>query len=157
MIADPYVAAFVEKHSLHLSLPVDLSICYELYDIQFAPFKRRGFRGFLYRKGDAALIGVNARFNAYERRMVIMHEIVHDLRGDLNWFCVPNGDWFYRHVEESTQFLASQILIPRLAFERELKRGANLAELQDIFEVPMELLKRRYRKLAQTLPMAICS
>lgn len=148
MISDPRVAAFVETHRLHSSIPVDLSVIYDLYDVQFLPFENRWFRGFIYREPDIALIGVNAHFDAHQRRAIIVHELVHDLVGDMNWLCAPSRDWWYRHVEDRAQHLAAQVLIPRTPFDEALKSGASLADLQHVFEVPLDLLKRRYQRLA---------
>lgn len=79
----------IRKHRLRDSIPVNLSIMQDLFDVRYLPFSPATL-GFAFEH----VIGVNANLHPFQQRMVLVHEAVH------LWLHHPNalflcrlGDW----------------------------------------------------------------
>ena len=139
------VEAFIADHGMHASTPVDLDAIRDLYEIQLLPLSDATM-GVAFVNEAGGVIGVNASLHPYEQRMVVAHECSHFL------LCHPNSlylcrmnDWWYYRVEMEAQRAAAMLLLPAGPLATMAIEGASLAEMQESFRVPSDLIRLRLK------------
>ncbi len=139
---DP-IKRFVRRNRLHACTPVSLQAIYLLVDIRRLPLSSATM-GFAFVGKTTKVIGINEHLHPFEQRMVVCHELAHQILRHPNSFylCELNG-WWYSRLELEAQRGAALILLPIRPLQALARRGWSVVELQNHFEVPGELVTLR--------------
>lgn len=144
------ISSFIRRHKLHQTIPVDLRVIQDLYDVSYLPLSNVTL-GFAFATKSVNYIGVNRQLHPFGQRMVISHEFAHHVLMHVNSFVLCQmGSWWYDHIELEAQRAASAILVPEKPLLAMARQGYSLREMQDLFEVPAELVQLRLRMAGVT-------
>ena len=138
---------FVRAYRLHECIPVDLAPLYDVYDVRLVDFSK-AILGFCYASKHHTVIGINANLHPYMQRAVLCHEIAHHLLKHPNSLYLRSiNESRYRHLEARAQEAAAIMLVPVRSLQL-VGLNSSVAQLEDYFEVPAELIDLRSRMAA---------
>lgn len=138
------LGVLASKHR-SVSVPVSLDWVYDQYTVKMldlspailgvAHFNRaRGIKG----------IGLNKNQHRYTQRMTLAHEVAHDvLEHPDRFFTCRLGDWWRARIELEAQWAASIVLVPFNRLFEAMMDGADIRDLEDLFEVDRRLIEIR--------------